>query len=253
MLLVEDNPEVARYEGSVLGESYNVLYARNGQEGLDMAKEYIPEIIVTDLMMPVSDGNDFCRKVRASIEINHIPIVVVSAKSTEDDRIDALKCGANYFISKPFNPDELSSVIANALKTKDSEKESIARAMHEGKEEILENASDKNKEFLSNLNSAIFTKMSDPEFSAESLAGMLCLSHRQLSRKVKALTGFDTTTYIRKARMSSARRLLISSNLPIGEIVGQCGFYSSSYFTKLYRQEYGETPSGTRKSLKKMT
>ena len=118
-------------------------------------------------------------------------------------------------------------------------------------EEILENASDKNKEFLSNLNSAIFTKMSDPEFSAESLAGMLCLSHRQLSRKVKALTGFDTTTYIRKARMSSARRLLISSNLPIGEIVGQCGFYSSSYFTKLYRQEYGETPSGTRKSLKK--
>ena len=253
VLLVEDNPEVARYEGSVLGESYNVLYARNGQEGLDMAKEYIPEIIVTDLMMPVSDGNDFCRKVRASIEINHIPIVVVSAKSTEDDRIDALKCGANYFISKPFNPDELSSVIANALKTKDSEKESIARAMHEGKEEILENASDKNKEFLSNLNSAIFTKMSDPEFSAESLAGMLCLSHRQLSRKVKALTGFDTTTYIRKARMSSARKLLISSNLPIGEIVGQCGFYSSSYFTKLYRQEYGETPSGTRKSLKKMT
>lgn len=247
ILIVEDNPEIAKYEGGLLEEEYNVLYARNGQEALDMTKEYIPDVIVTDLMMPYMDGYELTQKVRSSVEISHIHIVVVSAKSGEEERVKAFKSGADSFISKPFNPDELLIVVSNALSMRATMKESYAKALHDGSNEISDVALDKDKQFLSKLNAAIFSNMANPEFSADNLANIMCLSQRQLSRKVKAVTGFDTTSYIRKARMSSARRLIVTTSLSIGEIVGQCGFYSSSYFTKLYKQEYGETPTGTRK------
>lgn len=247
ILIVEDNDDIARYEASLLEDKFNIMYARNGQEALEKANEYMPDIIVTDLMMPVMDGLSLCKKLRSSVEINHIPVIVISAKSSDEDRLEGYKAGADAFLGKPFHAEELFIMIEKSLQAKKLLRQQYSDAMKEGKEETVE-MSEKNKEFLTSLNSVIYSKMADPDLSSDMVAQMLYISQRQLNRKVKMMTGLDTTSFIRKARMASARKLLTSTSLPISEIVFKCGLDSPSYFSKLYRQEYGETPSQTRKA-----
>jgi len=246
VLIVEDNDEVSRFISEILMGQYKLLYARNGQEALEKTCEFMPDIVVTDVMMPVMDGYTLCQRIRGMRAVNHVPIIIISALGAEEDRIKGLKAGADAFLSKPFNPDELLILIEKELDKKAKIIEKYSTALKSGTEDSVD-IPDKEKEFMSGLNSIIFSNMENTALNSEGIADALHFSQRQLNRKVKAITGIDTTTYIRKARMSSARKMLLSTNLSIGEIVGKCGFDSASYFSKLYKQEYGETPSQTRK------
>ncbi|MCQ2147132.1 MAG: response regulator [Bacteroidales bacterium] len=247
VLVAEDNDDISSFIGRLLSPKYKVFYARNGQEAYDKAQEYMPDMIITDVMMPIMNGYELIDKVRSSLAINHIPIMVVSAKSSEEDRLEALRKGANMFLTKPFQPDELRMLVSNSFESRAHIRESYSGAMKDAKpmEEEIPVA---HKEFLANLNRIIFDRIDDLTLNSESIADAVCLSQRQLNRKVKTITGIDTLKYIRGCRLSYACKLLTTTDVPIGDIVSKCGFDSASYFAKMFKQTYGVTPSQARKN-----
>lgn len=246
LLVIEDNTDIARYIAAVLDNRYRLLFARDGKEGLAKAEEYMPDLILTDLMMPEMDGYELCRTIRASEILNHIPVIVVTARCEEKDRLMGLEAGADAYLIKPFSVDELKIRIAKLLEQRRLLREKYSRALQEGQSESVD-ISDADKDFIARLQKVLFANISDTDLSSELLADKLFMSKSQLNRKVKSITGLDTATYVRQSRMSFAKKLLSSGDLSIGDIVMQCGFESPSYFTKTFKQYFGVTPTQFRK------
>lgn len=248
VLVIEDNPDIARYMGAVLEDRYRLLFARDGRAGLAKAEEYMPDLILTDLMMPEMDGYELCRVIRASHTLNHIPVIVVTARSEEKDRLMGLEAGADAYLIKPFSVDELKTRVAKLLEQRKLLREKYANAVRERQSDNVE-ISDADKEFMVRLQKALYANISDTNLSSEVLADKLFISKSQLNRKVKSITGLDTATYVRQSRMSFAKKLISAGDLSIGDIVERCGFESPSYFTKIFKQYFGVTPSQYRKRL----
>lgn len=250
LLVVEDNSDVAAYIAALLRNKYRLQFARNGAEGIEKAEEYMPDLILTDLMMPEMDGCQMCRRVRNSEILNHIPIIVVTAKSEESDRIELLKAGADAYLLKPFNADELNVRIEKLLEQRRLLREKYSQALRKGIEigsvEILP----ADREFLCRLTDVIYARIADGALSSGLLADKLCMSQSQLNRKVKSITGFNTAEYILQMRMEQARRLLASTEIPVGEIAARCGFEDQSYFTRMFRSTFDMTPTQYRRQPK---
>lgn len=248
VLVVEDNADVAYYIGGLLKDNYSLLYAHNGEEGLEKAREYMPDLIITDLMMPEKNGYELCREVRSSEILNHIPIIIITAKCGADNRVQGLDVGADAYLEKPFNVDELNIRIVRLLEQRRILREKYSKALHEGKEPTVElNSADKN--FLTRLNDIIYSMMDDHNLNSEMVADKMCMSHSQLNRKVKAITGFNSSGYILQMRLDKAKRLLTSTDTPIGDIALKCGFPEMSYFSRVFKQTFQLTPSQYRKKL----
>lgn len=250
LLVIEDNADIARYIGAVLEERYRLLFARDGKEGLAKAEEYMPDLILTDLMMPEMDGYELCRVIRASNILNHIPVIVVTARGEEKDRLMGLEAGADAYLIKPFSADELKIRVAKLLELRRLLREKYSKALQEGHSDNVE-ISDADKDFIARLQKALLANISDTDLSSEILADKLFMSKSQLNRKVKSITGLDTATYVRQSRMSFAKKLLSAGDLSIGDIVERCGFESPSYFTKTFKQYFGVTPSQYRKRVER--
>lgn len=250
ILIVEDNADVSRYIGGLLKENYRLLYAHDGEEGIEKAKECIPDLIVTDLMMPEKDGYTLCREVRQSDLLNHIPIIVITAKCSESDRIQLLDAGADAYLHKPFNADELHVRVLRLLEQRRLLREKYSHAMCEGTEQSVElSAGDKN--FLTRLNDVIYGMMGNSNLSSDMVADRMCMSLSQLNRKIKAITGFSSSGYVLQMRLDKAKRILASTDTPVGDVAMKCGFPEMSYFSRVFKQTFQMTPSQYRKSYKK--
>ena len=247
-LVVEDNEDIARYIGNIINDSYSVIYARNGREGLIKAEEYVPDVIITDIMMPEYDGLEMTRDIRQSELLNHIPIIIVTAKSDDAHKLQGLDCGADAYLVKPFSPDELKLRIRKLVEYRQMLRNKYGQILTNGKEIDKEpDAPEVEKKFLVKLNGFISANISLPQLNSEMLADRMCLSKSQLNRKVKSITGINTAAYIKQSKLVHAQLLLRDPEKTIGDIVLMCGFETASYFTKQFREKFGMTPSQYRK------
>ncbi len=263
-LVVEDNPDVATYIEHVMENNYNVIIAHDGEEGLEKAREVIPDIIITDLMMPKVDGLEMCRRLREDELVSHIPIVIVTARDTDKDRLEGLSTGADAYLAKPFKRDELITVADNLLHTREilrmkyqvqltaqesktTEVPALAANDEVNTTKILSSIARKNEIFIEKVKSVILKNIAKSELNSALIADAMNLSQRQLNRKVSSVLGIDTASYIRQMRILKAQELLIETEDPVGDIGYNCGFESSSYFSKIFRQHTGITPSEYRK------
>lgn len=250
ILIVEDNPDVAYYISALLQDTYQLFRAGNGEEGLEKAKEYMPDLIITDLMMPCMDGYEMCREVRHSPILNHIPIIIITAKVTDSDRIAGLEAGADAYLRKPFNADELQTRINGLLEQRRLLAEKYSQALSNSQENCVD-LSPQNKEFLHKLSDFIYASISDSSLNSDVIADRMCMSVSQLNRKTRAITGFHCTGYILQMRIERAKRLLASTETLVGDIAASCGFMDSNYFSRIFKQLCGITPSQYRRNPKR--
>ena len=247
VLVVEDQRDLARYIGSVLEDKYQVRYASDGEDGLNKAGEYMPDIILTDLMMPGMDGFGLCEAVRSSEVLNHIPIIVITAKNTEADKLNALSKGADAYLIKPFNADELQLRVFKLLEQRRLLREKFSAEMISDNDKMTSSQMlNLDKSFLLNLHKVIYAHLSDTSFGSEMLADEMCMSRSQLNRKIKSITDMDTSSYIRQARIQYAHKLLLTTDEPIGTIMELAGFEYRSYFNKVFKDQYEMTPAQCR-------
>lgn len=252
VLIVEDNSDIAGYISELLKDQYQIKTALNGRIGLSVIEEYVPDLIITDLMMPDIDGLELCRRVRASEMLNHIPLVVVTAKDREADRLAGIEAGADAFIIKPFNAQELIMVVQNLLESRRLLREKYSTEI-KGTDDISSVTvnNPETDQFLSKLTSAILSDLASPELSAEYIADKLCLSPSSVNRKIKSITGMSTSAFITATKVSMAKKMLSTTDKSIGEISDLCGFEYQSYFTRIFKNQTGLTPVEYRNSPKK--
>lgn len=246
VLVVEDDKDISYYIGSQLQNKYNVYYATNGEEGFNIANEIMPSLIITDVMMPVCDGFEFCQKIHASDALNHIPVIILTAKSDDRDRIKALQVGVDNFMNKPFNSEELELRVQHLIEQRESLRAKFSQALAEGKEKEVE-MSESERNFLEKLDKLINEQMQQGEIDIDNIASSFCMSRKQLRSKVSSITGETPSSYIQHLRLNKACDLLNRTDYQIGEIAMQCGFDDSAYFSRIFKQVYGKTPSQFRK------
>lgn len=245
LLLIEDNPELSQYLSIVLGPKFHLLTASNGKEGIQKAIEHMPDLILSDVMMPVKDGFEVCRTLKKDFRTCHIPIVLLTARADTASRIIGLEQGADAYLTKPFNQQELFACLGNLfvqrekLRIKYSAQPSgEASAPMPGLDET----------FLSTVYSLLEKNYQNEAFGIEDLYTALGISRVQLHRKLTAITGQSASQFIRSFRMEKARKLLITTLKSIGEIAYETGFSDPNYFSRAFAREYGMPPSDLRKN-----
>ena len=247
MLVIEDNHDIAAYIGSLFADRYAVSYAANGKDGMEKALDLVPDLIITDLMMPGMDGLEVCRQVRENEIINHIPIIVVTAKITEEERIKGLEAGADAYISKPFNADELRTRVEKLLDRHLRLRDKFSNSADTDKEQKL---TDAERRFLAKAVDFIYQLLDKRHLDVNTLAEKLCMSPRQLYRKLVAITGDSPATYMLKIKMQKARNLLETKpGLTIEDIADRCGFEHTPNFYSAFKKTYGVTPMDYRRGI----
>ncbi len=245
VLVVEDDPDMASYVRTVLGGGYTVLHAANGVEGLAMAEQYVPDLILTDVMMPEKDGYELTADLRASVATSHIPVVMLTAKTTSDDKVAGLQVGADAYLPKPFNERELTAHIEQLLTSRAKLREIYADALQAGGFDDIEavDIDDRDRDFIARLLVAVNSHLDDEAWFPDGLAEEMCLSRSQLYRKVKTMTGKTLLAFIMDVRMKRAGAMLSNGNRNITEVALACGFSDMSYFTRSFKTAFGCTPS----------
>lgn len=242
ILLAEDNKDVALFTRSIFtAEGYHLIYCHNGEEALKMANEHLPDIVITDVLMPRMNGLELCKAIKQSPLLSHIPVVIISAKSEMEDYIEGLRCGADAYIRKPFQAEELQVRVENLLKQRHLLKEKYHRAVL--KEEKSEHNDSLDVGFLRHVTDIIYREMKNPDFSSTLLAQELAISVSQLNKKLNAATGYPASTYILQVKLAYAKKILSSQNKTIGEVAADCGIYDVNYFSRVFKKQTGVTPT----------
>ncbi len=246
LLVIEDNHDIAAYIGSQFADRYAVCYAENGKVGLEKALDLMPDLIITDLMMPGLDGLEVCRQIRGNEITDHIPIIVVTAKVTEEEKIKGLEAGADAYLAKPFNADELRMRVEKMLDRHRRLRDKFGNiADVAGKEH---RRTDMERRFLAKTVDSIYHLLDKRQLDVNTLAETLCMSPRQLHRKLVAITGDSPATYMLKIKMQKARILLETKpGLTIEDIAERCGFEHTPNFYNAFKKMYGVTPMNYRK------
>lgn len=244
ILLVEDNKDVALYVRSLFNqEQYRIIYASNGEKAWEIANQQIPDIVITDMVMPKKDGIELCRLMKGSPLLNHIPIIIISAKSGENDLIEGLSCGADSYIRKPFYPEELQVRVKNLLGTRQLLKEKYLRAILKDEKEEAQEKANSNADFLRHVTDIIYREMKNPEFTTVKLARELAISVSQLNKKLNAITGYPSSSYILQVKLKHAKKIFNTQNKTIGEVAAECGIYDVNYFSRIFKKYTGVTPT----------
>ena len=256
VLIVDDNNDIREYLRTILQDKYQVFEAEDGQKGLALAQEQVPDIIISDVMMPVMNGLEFCQNIKMNEITSHIPVILLTARALNSHQIEGYKSGADAYITKPFQPDLLLARIGNLLRNRHLLKDLWGTSSNAPKKEDktattentpLSSEGTRENAFISRFKKVVEERMTDSELSVETIGSELGLSRVQLYRKVKALTGSSPVDLLRKARLNKAQQLLQATDLSVSEIAYQVGFTSPSYFTKCYKDEYGKVPGDSRK------
>lgn len=241
LLVVEDNVEMRKFLVNSLSDSYDVIEAGNGIQGLKMANEHFPDLIISDLMMPDMDGNDFCKAIRRDVNTSHISFILITAKSSMDSHLEGLECGADIYFPKPFSLRLLQVTIRNLFDKLDRIKAKYSQDVFADARELVNN--DRDKEFLDELISIIEQNMEDEELDVEMICRKIGMSRTKLYGKVKAVTGQAIGEFTRVLRLKRAAKILVSEDVSILEVMFRVGIQSQSYFTKAFKKEFGKTPS----------
>ena len=239
VLIIDDNADIRSYVHGLLNAEYSVIEAANGSEGIRKAMKYVPDLIISDVMMPGMDGIECCRRLKSELQTCHIPVILLTACSLDEQRIQGYDGGADSYISKPFSSHLLLARIRNLIDSHQRLKQFFGDRQTLAKEDIC----DMDKEFVEKFKTIIEEKMSDSGLNVEDLGRDMGLSRVQLYRKIKSLTNYAPNELLRMARLKRAASLLASSELTVAEIAYEVGFTSPSYFTKCYKEQFGESPT----------
>jgi signal transduction histidine kinase/CheY-like chemotaxis protein/ligand-binding sensor domain-containing protein len=239
ILLVEDNRELADFIADSLPGSYEISRAENGAEGLKLALELIPDLVISDVMMPVMDGFTFCRKLKQLEETSHIPVILLTAKASLDSRIEGLSHGADDYLSKPFHVRELNLRVHNQLEHQRRLRKQMQRQLSGNSPETVPEKMDP---FLAKLYQIIEERLDDASLGVEDWAAFMHMSRVQLHRKLKAISGMPAGDIVRNYRLSRAASFL-KEGFNSSETAYRSGFDSPAYFSKCFRELYGKTPS----------
>ena len=258
VLIIDDNKDIQKLVGELLNDNYNIITATNGKDGVKMAAKYVPDLIICDVMMPVMDGMECCRHIKEEISTSHIPVLMLTACSMDEQRVQGYDSGADGYLSKPFNSAVLrskcASLITNRKRVKELWQSHIAPHVKTGSEPSARKnipTSDIDDEFYNRFLEIFKAEMGHSDLNVDKIASMLGLERSQFYRKIKALTNYAPVELIRRLRLQHGRVLLTTTNKTISEIAYETGFSTPTYFTKCYRDAYGETPSEVRSKLTK--
>ena len=242
VLVIDDNTDIRQYERTLLQDEYIVLEAADGKEGLAVALKEVPDLVICDVMMPVMDGLELTEQLKTNTATSHIPVIMLTAKTLEEHRVEGYEHGADSYITKPFHSKVLLARIENLLRQRQLLK-NLYQGTKEAEKEISEaHLEDRDKQFLRQLQAIIQQNLSDSEFGVEDMGQQIGLSRVQLYRKVKAMTGSSVVDLLRKARLAKARHLLETRSMSVSEVAYEVGFSAPSYFTKCFKEEYGMLP-----------
>lgn len=239
VLVIDDNADIRSYIHGLLRAEYSVIEAANGSEGIRKAMKYVPDLIISDVMMPGIDGIECCRRLKSELQTCHIPVILLTACSLDEQRIQGYDGGADSYISKPFSSQLLLARIHNLIDSHQRLKQFFGDRQTLAKEDIC----DLDKDFVEKFKALIEEKMGDSELNVEDLGREMGLSRVQLYRKIKSLTNYAPNELLRMARLKRAASLLASSGMTVAEIAYEVGFTSPSYFTKCYKEQFGESPT----------
>ncbi|ERJ79632.1 ATPase/histidine kinase/DNA gyrase B/HSP90 domain protein [Prevotella sp. F0091] len=244
VLIIDDNIDIRTYLRSVLSEKYNVSEASDGKVGLELARKIVPDIVLSDIMMPVMDGLEFCQQLKTDKAISHIPVILLTARSLDEQRAEGYEHGADAYISKPFSLRLLLSRIDNLIESRKKLNQTWSKGVEDDEIGNLSNEIDKS--FLKQLRKIIQENLSNSDLSVEQIGDEIGLSRVQLYRKVKALTGYSPVEMLRKARLMRARHLLQTTDKSVSEVAYAVGFSTPSYFSKCYKEEFDLQPAQER-------
>ncbi len=249
ILLVEDNADVVAYTASCLSD-YRLAVGKDGREGFDIAIDMIPDLIVTDVMMPFVDGFELVNKLRCNENTSHIPVIMLTAKADVGSKIEGLQQGADAYLEKPFNKEELLVRIKKLLEMRKNlqqyylKKAGIQGDLPAQTVVIPNKAGDHTIEagFVKKVREAVEENLTDVNFTVEKLCRQVFMSHSQLHRKLEALTGCSPNKFIRMIRLKKAKKLLQDPSNSIASVALDCGYNDPGYFARVFKQEYAVTP-----------
>lgn len=254
ILIAEDHPDLVNLLSQILGEQYNLMIARNGQQGIDLALRHVPDIMITDVMMPQKDGYELCYTLKNHESTSHIPIIMMSAKTGKHSRLTGLRQGADVYLEKPFQPEELEAIVDSLLEQRrrlQSYYLSVSGLSEEGLSRPSSDLPDQLEDaFLKKVRQLIEEQLEQQDFSVEQLSQLLFMDPSNLYRKVKALTGLSPLQYIQSLRLRHAKQLLRESDESIISVALSSGFNSAGYFSRVFKKDTGMTPSAYREQLK---
>jgi signal transduction histidine kinase/ligand-binding sensor domain-containing protein/DNA-binding response OmpR family regulator len=241
LLIVEDNPDLRFYLVSHFQPEYRVIEAANGQEGWELAQNAQPDLILSDVMMPRMDGIELCSRIKEDMETSHIPIILLTARADHESRVEGLETGADAYLAKPFNRDELKLMVRNLIRQRQAVKEKFRQ------ESILPPAeamlSPYDRKFMEKAVGIMEEEIGNPAFKVPQLAARLGVGERTLSRKFSAFAGMTPNMWIRHFRLTRAKKLLENKTGTVAEIAFSVGFENPSYFSKSFKEAFGKSPS----------
>ena len=250
ILVAEDNVDVAEYISALLKKNYEVHVVSDGYEALLLAEDLNPDLIITDIMMPEMDGYELCSQIRNSDLLCHIPIVVVTARSEDTDRIRGIEEGVDAYLQKPFNPTELIVRVNKLIEQRRKLQERFEKMLNHSLSSD-DSISEEDRNFLNKLKKIVNDHMNNGNLCVDFLAEQMHMSHSALYRKIRTLTGYSISSYILNIRMEKAKQILLNTTDSVSDVAMRCGFDDSSYFTRIFRNSFGCTPSQIRKDKEK--
>jgi signal transduction histidine kinase/ligand-binding sensor domain-containing protein/AraC-like DNA-binding protein len=241
VLIVEDNDELRKYLALELKNQFHVIEAVNGQQGLEMALEMTPDLIISDILMPIKNGIELCKDIKKNLQTSHIPFVLLTAKTTVEDQIIGIETGADVYITKPFSIRFLMVQVNQIIESRQKLYSQFSKDVYLLPNKVAQNEID--EEFLQKAIDYIIENIQSPQLGVNSIAELFNLNRMQVYRKIKALTGKSVVNFIRMVRIKQALKLMDTQKYPLAEIATLTGFNSASYFATSFKEEYGKAPS----------
>jgi signal transduction histidine kinase/ligand-binding sensor domain-containing protein/CheY-like chemotaxis protein len=241
VLVVEDHPDMRQYIHQTLASRYQIKEASNGQEGVQIAKEMLPDLIISDVMMPEMNGYQLCEQLKSDEVTSHIPVMLLTAKADRSSKLSGLELGADDYLAKPFDQEELRLLVRNRIAERQKMREHFSREIT--LEPTAVKVSSLDEKFLQRVMQTVEEYIADPLFGVEVFSEAMGMSRMQLYRKLKALTDQSPNEFVRRIRLQRAANLLAQEAGTIADIAYQVGFHDPSYFTKMFQKQFGKTPS----------
>lgn len=257
VLIIDDNRDIQKLVGELLASDYNIIAAPNGREGVRLAARYVPDLIICDVMMPVMDGLECCRRIKEEVSTSHIPVLMLTACSLDEQRVEGYESGADGYLPKPFNSSVLksrcASLIANRKRIKDLWQSGPFPVTSDRRPKAIESlgTTDIDSDFYRRFLDILMKEIGNQDLNVDMIASKMGLERSQFYRKIKSLTNYAPVELIRRLRLQRGRELLLTTDRTVAEIAYETGFSTPAYFTKCYRDAYGETPSQARANLAK--
>ena len=240
LLIIEDNADMLHFLASYFSPKYNVYTATNGEEGLRLLAKYSIQLVVSDVMMPVMDGYELCRRIKSDINTSHIPIILLTARSDSSDMLRGYKCGAEAYVMKPFDPQMLDMQVANIINTQRQQQERFSNGTETVNDEVVIN--DIDRDFLARVSKLVDENIDNSHFCIQDVTTSLGISRSLLHVKMKSLLNTSMGDFIKKRRLEKACQLLRSGK-NVSETAYMTGFSDPNYFSKAFKKHFGKSPT----------